>query len=221
MASKINLESMENPLCHEGFSTAADFMKLDKSAQYSRRPSIRELLSRSDSSEAFESLSRGEYVGNLLSIVLSRTTGLSSPSASTCAGDTKCEVKFQSKSRYGRENRRSFLRSLSSMRDEDEDSDHLSSTPIISGSDDSDENLDTPVLPRVRRKSFIFNDYALSKEGLLERGLGSYQTCCISYDWSDYRKLTCSSFPTFSHSSATTLSVKFTQRTSRRAFCVK
>lgn len=153
------------------FSVTSDFKELDNSAQ--RRPSIRELLSRSDSSEAFESLSRGEYVGNLLSIVLSRTTGLSSPSASICAGDSKCEVKFQPKSRYGRENRRPFLRSLSSMRDEDEDIDHLTSTPIISGSEDSDENPDISALPRVRRKSFIFNDHALSKAGLLERGLGS------------------------------------------------
>jgi hypothetical protein len=170
----MNLDSTATAPCQKGFSMASDFMELDKSAQHSRRPSIRELLSRSDSSEAFESLSRGEYVGNLLSIVLSRTTGLSSPMASSRAGDSRCEVKFQSKSKYGRENRTSFLRSLSSMKDEEEDSDHLSSTPIRSGSDDSDDNLDTPVLPRVRRKSFIFNDYALSKEGLLERGLGSY-----------------------------------------------
>lgn len=152
----------------ESFLVESNFKELDNSSQ--RRPSIRELLSRSDSSEAFESLSRGEYVGNLLSIVLSNSASLSSPEATGCAGDSKCEVKFQTKNRYGRENRRSFMRSVSSI--VDEYNDQLTSSPILSRSDDSDDNLDITVLPRFRRKSFIFNDYRLSKEALMDRGLG-------------------------------------------------
>lgn len=155
-------------LGQESFLVASNLKEIDNSAQ--KRPSIRELLSRSDSSEAFESLSRGEYVGNLLSIVLSNSASLSSPEATGCAGDSKREVKFQTKNRYGRENRRSFMRSVSSI--VDEYNDQLTSSPTLSRPDDSDDNLDISVLPRFRRNSFIFNDYKLSKEALMESGLG-------------------------------------------------
>lgn len=137
-------------------------------------PSIRELLSRSDSSELLEHLSRGAYVTHSPPIVLPSTVGVNLPLASGGVENDRWEEGKQFKSRYVREFRGSFARSGSSAKDENDDS-LLTLDFMASFSDENESNPDTSVVPRERRKSFIFNDYALSKEGSPERERGTFK----------------------------------------------